>query len=92
MDEVYIYVISANEAGPVKIGFSKNPEARLRQLQTGHASPLKLFHKELIEGYDVRHVEKTIHKQIRYKRISGEWFSLPVEDAISEVKHGLIVA
>ncbi len=56
----------------VKIGRSVNPAHRLKQLQTGHASILRLLH--VVDGNH----EKALHARWRHLRISGEWFK--VED------------
>lgn len=37
-----IYAIG--DGNKVKIGYSKNPQKRLKQLQTGHPNKLKLLH------------------------------------------------
>lgn len=86
----FIYVIAADPAGPVKIGSSKEPERRLRQLQTGHADPLKLFHTEAISVEGVLLMERIIHRENRVHKRKGEWFNLSVTDAIAEVKHAMI--
>jgi hypothetical protein len=91
MDQQYIYVICEQVEGtPVKIGFSATPEKRLRQLQTGHAGKLILFHKEEVEVGKVKALERVIHKELRHKKHRGEWFNLTPEDAVVEIKHALI--
>ena len=52
----------------VKIGKSKNPEKRLKQLQTGHTRELKLI--GVLEG----DYEKRFHRQWAHYLIRGEWF------------------
>lgn len=79
----FIYIISSNTA--IKIGFSKNPERRLVQLQTGHQDKLTLAHKEPVLENQEKYLEKIIHKNINHLRIKGEWFILNVEDAIKEI-------
>lgn len=89
MKPSYIYVIAASSEGPVKIGFSKEPEKRLRQLQTGHSEPLHLFYKEEVNDA-ARLMEKAVHDTIGYKRARGEWFNVTADDAIAEIRHALI--
>lgn len=84
----YIYVIASTPEGPSKIGLSKNPKRRLRQLQTAHPEILHLFHEEEFEAGRARLIEECIHKTIRHKRSVGEWFSIGVEEA----KHEIIFA
>lgn len=52
----------------VKIGKSKNPEKRLKQLQTGHAHRLQLV--GTLEGDH----ERKLHKLWESRRLNGEWF------------------
>ena len=55
----------------VKIGFSANPEKRLKNLQTGNAALLSLA--ATMQG-TVEH-EKELHKRFEGYNINGEWFS-----------------
>ena len=86
---MYIYVI-----GPVvgyqKIGFSQNVEKRLSSIQTGNPVKLKIHHKQEVPEHCVRLLEQKIHNEIKHKKISGEWFDITVEDAISEVDFCMI--
>lgn len=86
----YIYVIAARLEGPVKIGFSANPERRLRQLQTGHAEALILHHTQAFEPKRAKLIERIIHKTIKHLRCHGEWFNIDVRTAIAEVTFALI--
>jgi hypothetical protein len=88
--ETFVYVIAARVEGPVKIGFSNNPQKRLRQLQTGHPERLHLHHTQGFPAKRVKVMEKIIHHTISYLRQTGEWFDLSVEDAIAEVEFALI--
>lgn len=91
MSQQYIYVICEQiEGTPVKIGFSAAPEKRLRQLQTGHAGKLVLFHKEEVAESNVKALERVIHQELRHRKHRGEWFNLTPEDAVGEIKHALI--
>ncbi len=87
----FVYVIAPGPDGPCKIGFSMQPEKRLRELQTGHPQKLTLYHvQEFGDASRASLMERIIHKTISYKRASGEWFNVPVEHAISEVEFALI--
>lgn len=83
----FLYVIAASEIGPVKLGLSIQPEKRVRQLQTGSALPLKIFHTEEIDDALVKAAESALHRLLSHRRLKGEWFDLTVEQAISEVIH-----
>ena len=76
----YVYFIQQNEKGdnsPVKIGFSKDPDKRLKELQTGNPCRLKLC---LSLPYDdereAQLMERCLHDvgARRFRRLSGEWF------------------
>ena len=89
----YIYIIS-DDNGYMKIGVSKNPEKRLKQLQTGHPTNLKLLYTE--EFYCKRNhllkIEALIHKEIKNiaHRVKGEWFEIPL-DKFEEIKNIIIL-
>lgn len=88
--EVFVYVIASSEEGPVKIGFSKDVSKRLRQLQTGHAEKLHVFHKRALDKKHALIVEKAVHDTLKHSRRQGEWFALDVENAILEVDFAVI--
>ncbi len=67
----YVYFIQADEDGPIKIGTtSDDPQRRLRQLQTGNASKLRLL--GAIRGTSVE--EKKFHASLSEWQRQGEWF------------------
>lgn len=72
--ESYVYFIgSAWDAPALKIGFSKNPWARISELQTAHHDKL-----EVLSAFRCRaHSEVDIHDLLKPFRKNGEWFSLP---------------
>jgi predicted GIY-YIG superfamily endonuclease len=90
VEKHFIYVIAANPSGPVKLGISNNPEKRVRQLQTGHADTLYVFHKEPVEQERVKIFERLLHRDNRHMRLRGEWFNMSVEHAISYVLFTII--
>lgn len=87
---IHIYVIAAHKEGPVKIGFSADPEERLKQLQTGHPEPLTLYYSLSFEKKQAKLMERIIHKTIKLHRTHGEWFDISVDSAIAEVDFALI--
>lgn len=81
-----IYVIGSAADGPLKIGMSANPQARVSELQTGHASRLRVwvtFHAT--SRQHARAVEKAVHASLRDKRSSGEWFRVTVAEAAAAI-------
>jgi hypothetical protein len=63
-------VYFADAGGQIKIGWSKKVSARLAQLQTGSAVPIKL----LATTPGGLALERRLHKQFHHLRLSGEWF------------------
>ena len=87
----FIYVIcEAQDPTCVKIGLSRDPDRRVRQLQTGWSQPLVVFHREEIPDGKVRGLEKLIHRLLAHLRLQGEWFELTPEAAVLEVRHALM--
>jgi hypothetical protein len=66
-----IYAIQAGDGGPIKFGVAKNPHARLRELQTGNPSELKL----LVAVDLANESEYLIHDHLKDHRLKGEWFA-----------------
>ncbi|MFF4732862.1 GIY-YIG nuclease family protein [Streptomyces mirabilis] len=67
-----VYLIGSPDSPLVKIGWSDNPERRLRDLQSG--SPVAL---QLLAVYEGGHyVEAELHRRFADKRVHGEWFDL----------------
>jgi len=86
----YIYVIAPvnTDKPPCKIGISDNPDKRVKQLQTGH--PEKLEVKYLLEVNNAEFYERLLHKDIKHKRKTGEWFDLTVKEAIDQIGFTMI--
>lgn len=63
-------VYFADAGGQIKIGWSRKVGARLAQLQTGSAVPIKL----LATTPGGLALERRLHKQFHHLRLSGEWF------------------
>lgn len=70
---LYVYAIREVDTGNVKIGISKDPEERLKQLQTANSSKLELigFNEAKNRFLD----ERIAHKNNKEHHIHGEWFS-----------------
>lgn len=84
----FIYMIT-DTSDHVKIGISKNPHKRLKQLQTGHPEILTLYFTEEFEceRNHLLKIEKLIHNQIGIQNFKkrGEWFNIP-KDKLEEIK------
>ncbi len=68
----YLYFIQSSKTGMIKIGRSKHPKKRLKQLQTGNSNTLRLIAS--FEGLGWR--EPSLHEDLKKWRIrrNGEWF------------------
>lgn len=75
----FIYVIGREE-GPVKVGITSSPGARLSAIQTGCPFPVKLHHCVLMRDRDhaLLH-ERTFHEVYKADRLAGEWFNLDAD-------------
>ena len=78
--EHFVYFISTRERKgmqPVKIGYSKDPEKRLKRLQTGHPNRLEVMKMvKCASEKDGRKLEKTLHwlAKRKFQKLNGEWF------------------
>lgn len=70
-----IYFIRAHD-GPVKIGYSRDPRARLKALQTSHYERLRI----IVDVEGDPGLENSLHAHFAHKRLSGEWFDLSNHD------------
>lgn len=71
--EMFIYAILEEDTGNIKIGISKNPEQRLKQLQIGNSSQLSII--KTIEAKNNFKDEKVLHFKNKEHLLRGEWFS-----------------
>jgi hypothetical protein len=85
-----VYFLQAGEGGPVKIGFTKSLEARIRELQTG--CPYELRVLATIAGKS--RLERRYHYHLWQHRLRAEWFnpSEAVLHAAARAAAGEVVA
>ena len=74
----YVYLIRSGSSTQYKIGHSKNPNKRLKQLQTGHPEKLFLVHTISCTEYPARRIENFLHTRLMFHRSrpGSEWFNL----------------
>lgn len=65
-----VYFIEDEAGDCIKIGVARRPRSRLSELQTGHASKLRLI-AHVPGGKDL---EAELHRRFAAHRIRGEWF------------------
>lgn len=74
-----IYVIATDVNGPCKIGRSRDPDYRVKQLQTGNPYPLQVWYRFLTA--EATRLETLIKDLVQHRQLTGEWFDLTVEEA-----------
>ena len=72
-DDLTVYVIKNELTGNVKIGISRDPVARLKQLQVGNDGKLTLLCT--ISASNGFSDESTLHNRFERYNVRGEWFS-----------------
>lgn len=73
LPDMYVYAIREKQTGNIKIGISKDPEERLKQLQIGNSSDLELVtYKKADNRFKD---EKALHLGAMAYHIRGEWFN-----------------
>lgn len=77
----YVYLIRSQESGLYKIGVSKKPKIRLKQLQTGNGEDLILI-ESFLSKYPTL-VEKAVHRKYSPNKKRGEWFSLGIAEEVT---------
>jgi hypothetical protein len=71
--DMYVYAIREVETGNIKLGISRNPEERLKQLQVANSSTLELVAYKKANNRFAD--EKLQHKLNAEHHLLGEWFS-----------------
>ena len=86
MRTTYIYIIeSANDT--FKVGISKDPIKRIKQLQTGNHNKLSIYQSYEIDSLQrALIIEKLLHQRLPGKKI-GEWFIMDKEMVRIKTEH-----
>ena len=66
----FVYFIEAISVNRIKIGYSDNPDKRIKQLLTGSALALEM--RAVMPGSQA--TEKELHQRFSHLRIENEWF------------------
>lgn len=67
----HVYFAQGQDGGPIKIGYSRETERRLRELQRGSPVPLRML--RVVPGS--RALEIALHAHFSSDRLHGEWFA-----------------
>ncbi len=81
---MFIYLIS-NNLNQYKIGISKNPNLRLKQLQTGNDQNLFIINQYKSEKH-YKKIETALHNTYKYCNVLNEWFELTNEQALGFIE------
>lgn len=74
--DIYTYFVQGEQGGNIKIGVSKDPDRRVRDMQTGSPERLVLL------GTLGEDQEQELHARFTHLRQHGEWFS-PAPELVS---------
>ena len=77
---MYIYLLTNGTY--YKIGKSKNPENRIKQLNSGSSEKIELIYKFRSPEY-YHTIEIALHNFFSNKRVNSEWFELTPKEALS---------
>lgn len=80
--DMYVYAIRNATTGNIKLGISRNPEQRLKQLQTGNDCALELVAYSRAENRFQD--EAALHHAHAAAHIRGEWFDKSAAFAITQ--------
>ena len=88
MSSASVYV-ARSKSGAVKVGFSSNPQRRMKWLPSGTA--LAYVTGDTMSVDAARRLERLAHRVLVLsgKRISGEWFAVTVADAVAAIEVAL---
>lgn len=84
--EGYVYLMKAGEA--LKIGKSRNPAQRIKEVQVGNpvdVSLLAVFKCATVGQSSI--FERALHRKFKSSRLRGEWFNASIADAILMETH-----
>ncbi len=83
-DVMFLYVVS-DSVGNYKVGVSKHPEERVKQLNIGNAMTLKLIHTKKCNDSPYK-LEAKVHKNLSACNVRSEWFEGDADNIIDAVE------
>lgn len=85
---MYVYIIAGEKR--IKVGQSKNPEDRIKNIQHHVIEDLKIVYKSpSLEQYVL--VERIAHKILKPYRIKGEWFKATSQQGMDAVNQAIFI-
>jgi predicted GIY-YIG superfamily endonuclease len=82
LPDMYVYAIRESDTRNIKIGISKDPEQRLKQLQTGNSQKLELVAYRKAENRYKD--EASLHLTHKAEQVRSEWFSIK-ENEVTDI-------
>lgn len=80
-----VYVIASGDY--VKIGYSVNPQTRLKGISSGMPEkPYLAGSRSFSDLATARYVEQALHWRFRANRTHGEWFRVAAQEACSALR------
>ena len=89
MTTSFIYIIGSDKA-PYKVGISRDPNKRLKSLQTGYPFPLQLHYSKATDICKTKLLETVIHRHLKMHKTNGEWFDVVLKDLILDVEYAIM--
>jgi len=90
MSEREVYFARTKSSGAVKIGVSKEPEQRVKELQTGNPMEIEVILTTTPpEGHTALEWEQGLQKLCQSYKMNGEWFEEKVIHYLNGLLHGL---
>jgi hypothetical protein len=84
---IFVYVVAPSFDGPCKIGSGISPARRVAAYRAGAPWPIRIW--ATCQSSDGRELERAAHRELDAKRLSSEWFSVTVPQAVGVI-HDLI--
>lgn len=85
MSHGYIYALHNELSNQIKVGTSKNPEKRKRDLENAAGMRLKTIYLGKCTG-DAYALESKIHQKLDEYRTIGEWFNCSPQIVLNAIK------
>jgi predicted GIY-YIG superfamily endonuclease len=83
----YVYFVQSGRRGAIKIGYARDVDKRVNELQIGNPFKLRVVALMPCESLDhAKYVETKLHKRFKSHKIRGEWFknSINFNKAVDE--------
>jgi hypothetical protein len=80
----FIYIISAADT-PIKIGWSDDPDKRVRALQTSHPDELAVRFALEVPRIAAKDIESSCHNYLEPVHRRGEWYDTTIAEGIAVI-------